>query len=81
MDGVIDVPYASLTSQGVEHRRPVQMVTHPDNNPVQQGLTSVFLFGASRTIICFMWQYCYLWMAKVSLLFLEESDDEDIWKR
>ena len=32
------------------------MVTHPDKNPVQQGLTSVFLFGASRTIICFDFQ-------------------------
>ena len=54
VEGVIDVHYASLTSQGVQHRRSVQMVTHPDNDPVQQGLTSVFLFGASRTVICFM---------------------------
>ena len=52
---MIDVHYASLTSQGVQHRRSFQMVTHPDINPVQQGLTSVnrrepvFPFGASRT--------------------------------
>ena len=34
--GVFDVHYASLTSQGVQHRRFIQMVTHPDMNPVQQ---------------------------------------------
>jgi len=48
MEGVIEV-------QGVQHRKPIQMVTYPDINPVQQGLTSVnrrepvFPFGASRT--------------------------------
>ena len=41
--------------QGVQHRKSIQMVTHPDINPVQQGLTSVnrrepvFSFDASRT--------------------------------
>ena len=39
MEGVIDVHYASLTSQGVLHRVFIEMVTHPDINPVQQGLT------------------------------------------
>ena len=48
VEGVIDV-------QGVQHTNSIQMVTHPDINPVQQGLTSVnrrepvFPFGASRT--------------------------------
>ena len=42
--------------QGVQHRESIQMVTHPDLNPLQQGLTSVnrrqepvFPFGASHT--------------------------------
>ena len=40
--------------QGVQHRKSIQMLTHPDINTVQQGLTSVnrrepvFTFGASR---------------------------------
>ena len=34
VEGVIDV-------QGVQHRKSIQMVTHPDINAVQQGLTSV----------------------------------------
>ena len=48
MEGVIDV-------QGVQHKKSIQMVTHLDINPVQQGLTSMnrrepmFSFGASRT--------------------------------
>ena len=37
---MIDFHYASLTSQGVQHREIIQMVTHPDIKPVQQGLTS-----------------------------------------
>ena len=47
MEGVIDF-------QWVQHRKSIQMVTHPDINPVQLGLTSVnrrepvFLFCASR---------------------------------
>ena len=47
-EDVIDV-------QGVQHRKSIQMVTHPDINPIQQGLTSVnrgepvFPFGASHT--------------------------------
>ena len=41
VEGVIDVHYASLTSQGVQHRVFIEMVTHPDINPVQQGLTSM----------------------------------------
>jgi len=36
VEGVIDVHYAILTSQGVQHR-----VFYLDINPVQQGLTSV----------------------------------------
>ena len=53
---MFDVHYASLTSQGVQHRRFLQMATHPDINPVQQGLTSVnrreqvFPFSASRAL-------------------------------
>ena len=45
VEGVIDV-------QGVQHRKAIQMVTDPDINPVQQGLTLVnrreplFSFGA-----------------------------------
>ena len=39
VEGVIDVHYASLTSQGVQHR--VFYLDGPDINPVQQGLTSV----------------------------------------
>ena len=41
--------------QWVQHRKSIQMVTHPDINPIQQGLTSVnrrepvFPFGASHT--------------------------------
>ena len=41
--------------QRVQHGKSIQMVTHPDINPVQQGLTSVnrrepvFPFCASRT--------------------------------
>ena len=48
VESVIDV-------QGVQHTNSIQMLTHPDTNPVQQGLTSVnrrepvFPFGASRT--------------------------------
>ena len=40
--------------QRVQHRKSIQMVTHPDINPVQQGLTSLnrrepmLPFGASR---------------------------------
>ena len=34
MEGVIDVQYASLTYQGVQHREFIHMVTHPDINPV-----------------------------------------------
>ena len=55
VEGVIDVHYASLTSQGVQNKEVIQMVTHPDINLVQQGLTSVngrkplFPFGDSRT--------------------------------
>ena len=51
---MVDVHYASLTSQGVQHREIMQMVTHPDINPVQQGLTLVngreplFPFADSR---------------------------------
>ena len=51
VDGVIDF-------QRVRHRKSIQTVTHPDINPVQQGLTSVnrrepvFPFGASRTRRC-----------------------------
>ena len=54
---MIDVHYASLTSQGVQHREIIQMVTHPDINPIPQGLTSVngwepvFPFGDSRTVL------------------------------
>ena len=40
VEGVIDVHCASLTSQGVQHRV-FYMVSHPDINPIQQGLTSV----------------------------------------
>ena len=53
---MIDVHYASLTSQGVQHREIIQMVTHPDINPIQQGLTlvngqePVFPFCDSHTI-------------------------------
>ena len=56
VEDVIDVHYASLTSQGVQHREFIQMVTHPDINPIQQGLIlvnglePVFLFGDSCTI-------------------------------
>ena len=48
VEGVIDF-------QRVQHWKSIQMVTHPDINPIQQGLTSVnrpepvFPFGASRT--------------------------------
>ena len=41
--------------QGVQHRKSIHLVTHPDINPVQQGLTSlnrrnpVIPVGASRT--------------------------------
>ena len=28
--------------QGVQHREIIQMVTHPDIKPIQQGLTSVY---------------------------------------
>ena len=44
-----------IDAQGVQHRKSIQMVTHPDINPIQQGLTSVnrrepvFPFGASHT--------------------------------
>jgi len=41
VEEVIDVHYASLTFQGVQHRGFIKMVTHPDINPIQQGLTSV----------------------------------------
>ena len=41
VEGIIDVHYASLTSQGVQQRVFYQRVTHPDINPIQQGLTSV----------------------------------------
>ena len=34
VEGVIDV-------QGAQHRKSIQMVTHPDINPIQQGLTLV----------------------------------------
>ena len=83
---MIDVHYASLTSQRVQHRRSVQMVTHPHINLVQQGLTSmnkrdpVFPFRAllavqlsafCDSIVSREWE-------QVSLLFLEETDDEDI---
>ena len=53
VEGVIDV-------QGVQHRKSIQMVTHPDVNPIQQGFTSVnrpevlFPLGASRTQ-CRVW--------------------------
>ena len=30
-----------INVQGVQHRKSIQMVTHPDINPVQQGLSSV----------------------------------------
>ena len=48
VEGVIDF-------QGAQHRKSIQMVTHPDIDALQQGLTSVnrreplFPFGASRT--------------------------------
>ena len=54
---MIVVHYTSLTSQGVQHREIIQMVTHPDINPVQQGFTfvnrrdSVFPFGDSLTTL------------------------------
>ena len=54
---MIDVHYASLTSQGVQRREIIQMVTHPDINPVQQGLTlvnrqePVFPFADSLTTL------------------------------
>ena len=57
MEGVTDVHYASLTSQGVQHRVFYLDGTHSDINPVQQGLTSVnrrepvFHFGDSQTVI------------------------------
>ena len=41
MECVIDVHYASLTSQGEQHREIIWMVTHPDINPIQQ----CFYFG------------------------------------
>ena len=41
VEGMIDVHYTSLTSQGVQHTEMIQMVTHPDSKPVQQGLISV----------------------------------------
>ena len=41
IDGVTDIHYASLTSQGVQHWETNQIVTHPDVIPIQQGLTSV----------------------------------------
>ena len=41
MEGVIEVHYTSLTSQGVQHKEIIQMVTHPDIKPIQQGLISV----------------------------------------
>ena len=50
---MIDVHYASLTSQGVQHREIMQTIAHPDMNPVKQGLTPVngrepmFPFGDS----------------------------------
>ena len=43
-----------IDCQRAQHRKFNQMVTHPDTNPIQQGLTSVkrrepvFPFGASR---------------------------------
>ena len=44
-----------IAVQGVQYTNSIQMVTHPDINPVQQGFTSVnrrepvFPFSASRT--------------------------------
>lgn len=50
---MIDDHNASMTSQGVEHREIILMVTHPDLNPVQRGLTLVkkteFPIDDSRT--------------------------------
>ena len=34
MEGVIDVQYASLTNQRVQHREFIHMVTYPDISPV-----------------------------------------------
>ena len=34
------IHYASLTSLGVQHRETIQMVTHPDIIPIQQGFNS-----------------------------------------
>ena len=57
VEGVIDVHYASMTSQWVQHTEIIQTLTHPDINPVQQGLTlvnrpePVFPFGDSFTTV------------------------------
>ena len=40
-EGVINVHYTSLTSQGVQQREINQMLTYPDIYPVQHGLISM----------------------------------------
>ena len=45
----MDDQYASLDPHGVKRRVFFHVVTQPIINPIQLGLTSVSLFGASRT--------------------------------
>ena len=52
---MIDVHYAGLTSQGVQHREIIQKVTHPDNNPILQSLirslSGVFIRSSSGDVV------------------------------
>ena len=46
---MIDVHYASLTSEGVQHRKNEQMITYPEiTRPTMNGREPVFPVGDSR---------------------------------